>query len=95
MGVLFDKIKQAASDGNYLVTWHADERCEERAITDWQLVAGLAQAQLIEERPTTRPTPSIVVRQTLADGTTVEVIWGWLEKSRRAKLITAYFPGDR
>jgi hypothetical protein len=25
-----------------VVSWHADERCEERGITAWQLVAGLA-----------------------------------------------------
>ena len=42
--------------------------------------------------PADEPHPSIVVREELADGTDVEVIWAWLPESRRAMLVTVYFP---
>ncbi len=78
-------------DDRYIVSWHADERCEERGVTDWQLVLGLAEAELLRERPRSRPNPSVVVRQTLPDGAEVEVVWSWLSQSRRAKLVTLFF----
>jgi hypothetical protein len=55
------------------------------------LVAEFDQAKLVRERPRSKPNPSIVVRQTLIDGTEAEVIWSWLPQSRRAKLVTVYF----
>jgi hypothetical protein len=90
-GALFDRIRAAVRDDRYVVAWHADERCDERAVATWQLVAGLPDAELVRERPRSKPNPSVVVRQTLADGTQVEVIWSWLPHSRRAKLVTVFF----
>lgn len=78
-------------DDRYVIAWHADDRCEERSVTAWQLVAGLAEAELVRERPRSRPNPSVVVRQTLPDGLEVEVIRAWLSDSRRAKLVTVFF----
>jgi hypothetical protein len=80
-------------NGNYLVSWHADERCEDRHVAAWQVVAGLEEGELVEERRHSEPNPSVVVRELLADGTVVEAIWSWLRNSRRAKLVTVYFPG--
>jgi hypothetical protein len=91
VGALFDRICAAVRDNRYLVAWHADERCEERGVTAWQLVAGISDAELLRERPESRPNPSVVVRQTLPDGAQVEVIWAWLSASRRAKLVTVFF----
>ena len=91
MGKLLDEIRAAVRDDRYLVSWHADERAEERGVTAWQLVAELDRAELVRERPRSKPNPSIVVRQTLIDGTEVEVIWSWLSRSRRAILVTVYF----
>jgi hypothetical protein len=91
MGKLLDEIRTALRDERYLVSWHADERAEERGVTAWQLVAGFDQAQLVRERPRSKPHPSVIVRQTLIDGTEVEVIWSWLSQSRRARLVTVYF----
>ena len=71
--------------------WHADERAEERDVSVWQLVAGLKNAILDRERLTSKPHPSVVVRQELVDGTEVDVIWAWLPESRRAMLVTVYF----
>ena len=91
MGKLYDQIREAVQEDRFIVGWHADEKCEEREVTDWQIVAGLENAELVRERPRSKPNPSVVVKQELADGTEVEVIWSWLSKSRRAKLVTVYF----
>jgi hypothetical protein len=94
MGKLYDQIRSAIEDGRYLISLHADERCEERGITAWQLVAAFDEANLIRERPASQPNPSVVVSQILVDGTEVEAIWAWLSQSRRAKLVTVYDRSD-
>ncbi len=38
MGRLFEQIKRAVQEDRFLVGWHADERSEERGVTDWQIV---------------------------------------------------------
>ena len=91
MGKLFDRIRAAIREDRFLVSWHADERAEERGVSVWQLVAGLEDAILERERPTSKPHPSVVVREELPDGREVEVIWAWLPESRRAMLVTVYF----
>ena len=90
MGKLFDQIHSAIEDGRFLVSLHADERCEERGISAWQLVAAFDEAELIRERPASQPNPSVIVSQILVDSTEVEAIWSWLSESRRAKLVTVY-----
>ena len=94
MGTLLDEIRTAVQDERYVVSLHATERCEGRRIASWQVVAGLDDADLVAERPDDEPNPSIVVRQLLVDGTEVEAVWSWLAPSRRAKLVTVYFPDD-
>jgi hypothetical protein len=91
MSALYDRIKAAVLDDRYLVSWHADERCEDRGVTVWQVVSGLEQAVLVRERPQSKPNPSIVVRQDLPDGSEIEVIWSWMAESRRAILVTIFF----
>jgi hypothetical protein len=56
MGALFDRIRAAVREERYLVSWHADEQSKEREVTDWQVVAGLEEAELVLERPGTKPT---------------------------------------
>jgi hypothetical protein len=62
MGRLFDAIRTAVREDQFLVSQHADERCEEREIATWQVVVGLEAADLLEERLDSQPDPSIVVR---------------------------------
>lgn len=85
------KIRNAVENDRFIVSWHADERCEQREISVWQLAMGISNAELVEVRPHSKPNPTIVVQQNLVDGSQVEVIWAWLAKSKRAKLVTAYF----
>jgi hypothetical protein len=88
---LFDDIVAAVLADRFVVSWHADERCEERGITAWQLAAGISDAILIRERLRSKPNPSIVIAQHLVDGSEVEVIWSWLASSKKALLVTVYF----
>ena len=92
MPELFDKIREAIQDDRFVVSWHADERCEERGVTAWQLIAGIDEAVVVRERLRSKPHPSVIVRQELVDGSEVEVIWAWMADSQRAKLVTVYFP---
>ena len=59
MGKLFEQIRSAVANDRFFVAWHADDRCEERGITAWQLVAGLEEAELVRERPRSKPNPSV------------------------------------
>lgn len=68
MAKLFDDIVVAVQANRFVVSWHADERCEERGISAWQLAAGIGDAKLVRERPRSKPNPSIVVTQHLVDG---------------------------
>jgi len=92
MGEIFDRIRAAVRDDRFLVSWHADERCEQRQVAAWQVVAGLEDARLLSEREASEPHPSIIVREELVDGTEVEVVWAWMPESGRAILVTVYFP---
>ena len=47
MGRLFNNIRSAVQEDRFLVSWHADEQCEERAVSVWQKVAGFQDAQLV------------------------------------------------
>ena len=91
MGQLYDSIRTAVEEERYLVGVHAEERCEERGVAVWQIVIGLTGGKLLSERPGSRPLPSVIVQETLPDGTAVEAIWSWLAVSRKAKLVTVYF----
>jgi hypothetical protein len=75
VGKLFEKIRTAIHEDRFVVSWHSDERCEERGVSAWQLVAGIEDAELLRERPRSKPNPSVVVRVSLADGSEVEAIW--------------------
>ena len=52
MGELFDRIVAAVNAERFLVSWHADERCEQRQVAVWQVVTGLERGRLQAERPT-------------------------------------------
>ena len=93
MGRLLEKIQEAVNEDRFLISWHADERCEERGVAPWQLAVGLESCVLVGEHPRSKPHATVNVRETLADGTEVEAVWAWLPQKRRAKLVTVYFPG--
>lgn len=91
MGELFDTIRRLVAEEKYVVGLHASERLEERGIMEWQVVAGLADGQLIVERPEATPNPAVEVREFLPDGAEIKAVWSYLRQSGAAKLVTVHF----
>lgn len=91
MAALHNRIRRAIQLERFVIGWHADEQCEIRGISPWQLAAEFDQAVLLLERPASKPNPSVLVRQILADGNVVRAVWAWLSHSQRAKLVTVFF----
>jgi hypothetical protein len=88
---LAEAITTAVAEGRFLVSVHARQRLAQRKIALWQIEAGLEESTILEIRPDSEPNPSIVVEESLADGTLVTVVWAWLPTSDQAKLVTVFF----
>ena len=58
---------------------------------EWQAVEGLADGELVTERPKAVPNPAVEVRQYLANGTEYKAVWSLLRQSGVAKLVTVHF----
>jgi hypothetical protein len=91
MGQLFDQIRKLVAEEKYLVGLHAIERLDERGIMEWQVVAGLADGELLNERHDAVPNPAVDVREMLPDGTEFKAVWSYLRTSGVAKLVTVHF----
>jgi hypothetical protein len=91
MGKLFDTIQQLVAEEKYVAGQHASERLEERGIMEWQVVAALAEGELIAEDSRAKPNPTIEVRESLPDGTEFKAVWSFLRQSDVAKLVTVHF----
>ncbi len=57
----------------------------------WQLLEDLERSEVLSERPQTKPNPTIELQQTLADGTRVKSVWGYMHGIQVAKLVTVHF----
>jgi hypothetical protein len=91
MNGLFPTIRDLVRSGRYLVGQHAVERLAERRFLEWQVVAGVDDAELTVERPDASPNPAVELRQLLPDGTEITAVWSLLKQSNVAKLVTVYF----
>jgi hypothetical protein len=91
MGQLFDTVRKPVAEDKYLIGEHAAERLEERGIMAWQVVAGVADAELIAERPLAAPNPAVELSESLVDGTPIKCVWSHLRQSGVAKLVTVHF----
>ncbi len=58
---------------------------------EWQAVASLQDSELITQRPSSKPNPSVEVRSELPDGTEFKAVWSHLRSSGVAKLVTVHF----
>ena len=91
---LFSEICRLIDRGSYVVGEHASERLLERGIMEWQVIAGMPDAQLLAERRTARPNPAVEVRLLLPDGRDCTAIWSHLRQAGVAKLVTVYLLND-
>jgi hypothetical protein len=88
---LFETIRKLVADGSYVVGLHASERLQERGIMEWQVVAWLTSDCEHNERPNTKPNPSVEVVEILPDGIEFKAVWSLLRSSGVAKLVTVHF----
>ena len=93
MGILFQTIRRLVMSGRYVVGEHATQRLEERLILEWQVVDGIERGALLAEDPGAQPNPTAEVRQALADGSEVKVVWSYVISDDIAKLVTVHFFG--
>ena len=85
-------IQSGVLEPRFLVSLHASRRLRQRKIPLWQIEAGVKDWVVIEERPDDLPNPSIVVEQSLQDGTTITVVWAWYIDDNQPLLVTVFFP---
>ena len=57
MPVPVDRIREAVSQGNYLITRHARMRKGLRKVLDREIVQTVVQGEVVEEYPQARPFP--------------------------------------
>jgi hypothetical protein len=88
---LFFQIRDAVIAERYVTSLHAIERLREREVLEWQIIEGIGTAEVLENRPADKPAPTAVVRQVLANGDSVVVVWAWNKSLRMAKIVTVYF----
>ncbi len=88
---LFETIRARVADGRYVVGQHAAERLDERGVLEWQVVDGIEDGLLIVERSDDVPNAAVEIRQSLADGTEVKVVWSYIVSADAAKLVTVHF----
>jgi hypothetical protein len=91
VGQLHQRILAALREELYVVSDHADNQVRDRGIMIWQVVAGCEEAALLAERQQTRPNPTVELDVVLADGTRVKAVWGLIESTSHAKLVTVHF----
>ena len=77
-----------------MISVHAQERIEERQIELWQIEVGLSEGTVIAQDGDAEPNPVIRVQFELPDGSPAEAVWGWLETSQQAVLVTTFFPDE-
>jgi hypothetical protein len=88
---LLDNILKAIETERFIVSNHADDRLRERLVELWQITSSADDAKLIAERPNDIPNPSVVLDQTLPDGTTVRVVWSYVDSGGVAVVVTVHF----
>ena len=90
---ILDRIRQLAEKGDVLVSTHGLQRFLKRRILFDEIVAGVADGEVIEPYPDAYYGPSVLVLQAAGITQLVHVVWG-IEKGtdRPAVIISAYRP---
>ena len=93
MSATFDKIKALIIADNINVSQHAFARLTKRGIASDDLVAGIGNAEVVEDYPTFYSGSAVLVLCHGRDGGPLHAVWG-LENGTHepAVLITAYRP---
>lgn len=92
MGGLWSSIRQAVAEQRYYIGVHTDNQLGDRGVDAWHVAAEIGTARLRAERPTSKPNPTVIVRQALPNGEDVDLVWAWSPEHRVAKLVTVWVP---
>lgn len=93
MSTTFDRIKQLVIADNFRVSQHAFRRMTSHGIVSDDLVLSIGSAVVLEDYPTYRTGPAVLVLQSDPHGAPLHAVWG-IEKGtdEPAVLVTTYRP---
>lgn len=92
----FEQIRRLIEQGQILISAHGYDELINDDLTVREIVAGIADAVVIEEYPDYRKGPCALVLQKDKRGGPIHVVWG-LPKNKEvpAVLVTAYRPDPK
>jgi hypothetical protein len=87
------QVQALVARGNFLVSDHAYDKLVKGAIVTRDVLAGIFDAQVVEDYPLAARGPSVLVFQRDASGRPLHVVWG-IPKDllEPAVIVTAYRP---
>lgn len=92
MSTIFAQIAKLVAQGQVLISAHGYDELAEDGILASEIVAGIGEAEVLEEYPEFGKGPCILLLQRDSVGP-VHTVWGILKgRTRPAVLITAYRP---
>lgn len=93
MSATLDRIRALVATGDVRISEHGYDELAADGLTARQVVAGIAEAELIEDYPNFPKGPSVLVIQSDAAGKIIHVVWGIPRRyTSPAVLVTAYRP---
>ncbi len=85
-------IADAIRGGRARSSFHADERFEERGLSEREVYRSAIHGEIIEDYPSMSPHPACLVFGLTPNGEPMHSVWGYDEDKRAAILVTAYRP---
>ncbi|MBM4036046.1 MAG: DUF4258 domain-containing protein [Planctomycetes bacterium] len=93
MSTVLDQIRQLIASGRLRISDHGYDELMEDGILARDVVAGVSQAQVVEEYPNYPKGPCVLVLERDSDGEPIHALWGIPRgHTEPAVLITAYRP---
>ena len=93
MSKTLEKVQRLVQDGTVRVSEHGYDELAADAISVRDIVAGVAEAMVVEDYPNYPNGPCVLVRQTDTDGQPIHVVWGIpTGHTSPAVIVTAYRP---
>lgn len=89
--MLIEEIKKNILLDNYIITFHAHRRMDERGISTEELVNLILNGRIIEEYPDSKPCPSALIAG-IADRRCCHAVVALCENHMR--IVTVYWPED-
>ena len=93
MGSTFDQIRELVSRSEVRISSHGYDELAEDGIAVEEIVAGIAQARVIEDYPNYGKGPCVLILQSDRAGRPIHAVWGIPQGAAApAVLVTAYRP---